>query len=38
MGGCMGGCVDGHFDILLKPPQPFTYVCMHIHVTPKTTC
>ena len=20
----MGGWVDGHFDILLKPPQPFT--------------
>ena len=30
----MGGWVDGHFDIffdiLLKPPQPFTGLFLHV--------
>ena len=26
----MGGWVDGHFDILLKPPQPFTGLFLHL--------
>ena len=35
MGGCVGGCVYGHFDIfwlLPKPPQPFTglFFCIFV--------